>query len=237
MARANDKKSGIQRKRTKGEQKQQAKIRKQSEKIAHIRRNTSHHISKDIADSAPLVVVFEALKLNNMVLRPKAKPCPKTGHWLRNGAKAKSGLNKSLLNVNLGQIRSFTEYKLKLKGKLFLKVKPHYSSQECANCGHTEKKNRLSQSKFKCLSCGHTDNADYNASKVIKKRGIMLIRSGKFSKEKTVRKASVRRKKVVELPSLGCGGFVSLSTQKATTVDALNRQSSCVNSSFRSSLL
>lgn len=54
----------------------------------------------------------------------------------------------------------------------FRSVPSYYTSQECLNCGHIEKKNRLSQELFVCQKCGYTDNADNNASKVILKRFI-----------------------------------------------------------------
>ena len=68
-----------------------------------------------------------------MVRKPKAKLCEDTGRWLANGASAKRGLNKALHSVNMGLIRQFTEYKLMVRGKLMVRVKPHYSSQECSH--------------------------------------------------------------------------------------------------------
>ena len=122
-----------------------------------------------------------------MVRRPKAKKCPETGVWLANGAKAKGGLNKAMLSVNLGQIRQFTAYKLAEVSKIMIKVKPHYSSQEWSQCGYTHKSNRPSQSVFSCGKCQHTANADDNAAAVMKNRGKKYIRSEAFSKEKTVK--------------------------------------------------
>ena len=52
----------------------------------------------------------------------------------------------------------------------FRSVNPFYTSRECSVCGHTDKRNRLSQESFKCLKCGHSENADVNASKVILNR-------------------------------------------------------------------
>lgn len=46
----------------------------------------------------------------------------------------------------------------------FRTVKPFYTSLTCSDCGHMEKKNRLSQADFKCCKCGFTINADLNAS-------------------------------------------------------------------------
>ena len=225
IARANDRTAGtVKRSRTCGEKNLQQKIAKYSEKRANIQSNNSHHISKRIADSTPLIAVFEDLKIQNMVRKPKAKLCETTGRWLANGASAKRGLNKALHSVNLGQIRQFTEYKLKDRGKLMIRVRPHYSSQECSECGHTEKGNRPSQATFKCLHCGFAANADDNAACVIKKRGIVHVRSDAFSKGKTPRTIKVRRKKkneAQELTSSGSGDCVSPGFQ-AVIDDALN---------------
>ncbi|MCD9486630.1 transposase [Photobacterium iliopiscarium] len=71
---------------------------------------------------------------------------------------------------------SFSLYKSKRKLKAVFKVNAAYTSLECANCGHIHKDNRKSQADFICVACGHTDNEDKNASKVIKKRAINLIK-------------------------------------------------------------
>jgi transposase len=56
-----------------------------------------------------------------------------------------------------------------------IKVAPHYSSQECSRCGNINDMNRLSQSEFLCLNCGLKGNADINAARNIRKRGMKLI--------------------------------------------------------------
>jgi putative transposase len=223
MSAANDKRMGSKkRQRTNGERKMAQKIARYSEKTKHIKHYHSHCISKSIAENTPLCAVFEDLKLDNMVRRPKAKQCPETGVWLANGAKAKSGLNKAILSVNLGQIRQFSAYKLAEKSKIMIKVKPHYSSQECSECGYTHKDNRPSQTLFLCGKCQHTANADDNAAVVIKNRGKEYIRSDAFSKEKNCSKISARKNnKAKELSSSGVGEDVSLASQ-ATFVDALH---------------
>jgi putative transposase len=215
-----DKKQTIKRERTKGERKLSAKIAQYGDKIANIKHYNSHCISKDIAEKTPLCAVFEDLKLQNMSRRPKPKKCEITGKWLVNGANAKAGLNKALLGANLGQIRQFTRYKLAEQSKIMVLVAPHYSSQECSKCGHIDKENRTTQALFSCVKCGHTANADDNAAKVLKKRGIKHIRSDAFSKEKTVRKISTKRKKANEHASSGVGETVSLASQ-AIFYDAL----------------
>src|SRR5262249_11960879 len=51
----------------------------------------------------------------------------------------------------------------------------HHSSQECVECGHTHPDNRKSRSEFHCHKCGYTENADLQAAKVMKKRGVRTI--------------------------------------------------------------
>jgi putative transposase len=228
MARANDKRAGTnKRKRTNGEKKLKDKIARYDRKKANIKFNSSHIISKAIATETPLVAVFEDIKINNMVRAPKAKICKETGKWLANGRAAKRGLNRVIHGANMGQIRDMTAYKLAGAGKLMIKVRAQYSSQECSACSHTAKENRKTQSAFECVACGHKENADENAAKVIKQRGIThILHSESFSQEKTVRKASVRRKKAQEMASSGDGDQVSPDANLAMVVDALNSEGS-----------
>lgn len=224
VSRANDRMAGTnKRKRTKGEKKLLDKTAQMLAKKARIQHNNSHHQSKAIAENTPLVAVFEDIRINNMVRKPKAKQCPDTGKWLRNGAAAKRGLNRSIHGANMGQIRAFAQYKLKDRGKLQIRVSARHTSQECSVCGEIDKENRKSQAIFKCVKCGHTANADDNAALVIKKRGIKLIRSDAFSKEKTARNVSIRKSsKAQELASSGDGDSVSLASGRAVVDDVLN---------------
>lgn len=226
MSRANDRQQGNKkRKRTNGELKLSQKLAGIEEKRANIRKNASHHISKEIAETAPVVAAFEDINLSKLTHRPKAKQCPETGRWLRNMAKAKAGLNKAILNLNLGQIRTFTEYKLIERDKLMIKVRAAYSSQECSECGHTDKANRPTQELFSCTSCGHTENADDNASKVLKKRGIEYVLSPAFTKVKTRKRVTARtRSQAREMASLGTGGLCKPDVLSAQPGDGLNGQ-------------
>ena len=54
--------------------------------------------------------------------------------------------------------------KAKLNGVPVQYVDPRNTSRQCAACGHTEKANRKTQSRFQCVSCGHVANADKNAA-------------------------------------------------------------------------
>lgn len=154
---------------------------------ADVRRDVAHKTSHVLAgDLSYKLYVFEALKVKNMTRKAKAKK-DEQGRWIKNGAAAKSGLNKSILASTWGQTKIFLQYKARRQGKLTIEVPPFYSSQECAVCGHVHKDNRVSQSEFVCLSCGHTDHADHNAAKVIAMRGVKLLLSGEYVEKKKKR--------------------------------------------------
>lgn len=54
--------------------------------------------------------------------------------------------------------------KAKREGVVVQYVDPRNTSRQCAACGHTDKANRKTQSRFQCASCGHVANADKNAA-------------------------------------------------------------------------
>ena len=62
------------------------------------------------------------------------------------------------------QLQAFIEYKAKREGIVVQYVDPRNTSRQCAACGHVDKANRKTQSKFQCVSCGHVANADKNAA-------------------------------------------------------------------------
>jgi IS605 OrfB family transposase len=76
------------------------------------------------------------------------------------------------------QLGQFVEYKARRAGVPVLFVDPAYTSRMCAECGYTDKLNRVSQGRFTCRSCGFADHADRNASRNIRARAWKLWRSG-----------------------------------------------------------
>ncbi len=151
------------------------KLARCHKKIANIRKDFCHKTSRKIVDNPQnKIIVLEDLRTKNMTAKPKAKQTDR-GHWEKNGAKAKAGLNKSILGIGWHQLESFIKYKSYREGKAWFKIPAYQTSQECAACSHTHPGNRKSQDRFHCESCGHTDNADHNAAEVIKKRAISLI--------------------------------------------------------------
>ena len=166
-------------KRQKGSKNQRKAYRKTAryqQYEANVRNDFAHQTSHQlVAHTDAKLIVLEDLKIKNMTKRPKPKQ-DANGKWLRNGVAAKAGLNRAILGSAWGQVADYTQYKALRAGKLLIKVAPQYSSQTCAKCGHVNAGNRPSQAEFLCLRCGHEDNADHNAARVIKQRGIIKIR-------------------------------------------------------------
>jgi len=118
------------------------------------------------------LLVLEDLAITNMVRAPKAQPDPHAlGAFLPNGAAKKAGLNRSIYDAGWGTLVSLLSYKAESAGGIVVTVDPRYTSQACAECGHVDAGNRVSQSAFLCLSCGHAGHADVNAARNILRAG------------------------------------------------------------------
>ena len=159
---------------------------------ADVRRDVAHKTSCTLAnDPRYTLFVFEALKVKAMTASAKGT-IESPGKRVRQ----KAGLNRSILTSTWGQTKLYLQYKARRQGKLCLDVPPHYSSQECAACGHIHPDNRTSQAEFVCQRCGHSDNADRNASNVIALRGARLLLSGQNTRKekKTCRITNPQRR-------------------------------------------
>ncbi len=133
--------------------KQKRKLFKLHAKIGRVRKDFLHQQSWKIIKNNGLIAV-EDLKIKNMV---------------------RSRLAKHINDASWATFRSQLEYKAERYGRTFVRVDPKYTSQICSGCGHKDKENRLSQSKFVCLSCGEEHHADVNAAKNILARALAKI--------------------------------------------------------------
>lgn len=160
-------------------QKLKRRIARLHSTVARRRRDSIHKATTYLAKSHRLIVI-EDLRVKNMTRAPKPKADPdQEGSFLPNGAAAKAGLNRVVLDKGFGEIRRQLEYKHVWYGSQLLAENPAYTSQKCSEpgCGHTEADNRKSQADFYCLKCGHTENADTNAAKNILSAGIHTERT------------------------------------------------------------
>jgi len=146
--------------------KAKAKLAKANLKIANKRKDFLHKLSLQYAENQGIVVV-EDLRIKNMTKSAKG-----TKETPGKQVKQKTGLNKSITQQSWGMFYVLLEYKLHDRGGQLIKVDPKHTSQTCNKCGHVNKSNRKSQSKFECISCRHSDNADVNGAKNILARGV-----------------------------------------------------------------
>ena len=153
-------------------QKQKRKIQRHHSHIANIRRDYLHKITSEISKNHAMIVI-EDLKVSNM-----SKSAKGTAEQHGRNVRAKSGLNRSILDQGWYEMRRQLEYKQLWRGGQVLAIPPAYTSQRCACCGHTAKENRLSQSKFVCQLCGYTANADVNGARNILAAGHAVLACG-----------------------------------------------------------
>ena len=149
------------------------KIAKYHAKVADARTAFRHNVTKEIINKYGFIAV-EDLNVSGMTRAPAAK-VDENGKYIRNNAKAKAGLNKSVLNVAFGELIRCFEYKSRFYNRVFVKVNPRNTSRTCLECGHVSKENRRSQAEFVCESCGHEMNADVNAAKNILTLGKKMV--------------------------------------------------------------
>jgi transposase len=200
---------------SKEQQKLADKIANFDAKTARIRHDFLHQTSKEVVLSAKPIIALEALTLKNMTRRAKPKRGAYGRGYARNNARAKSGLNRTLLNVALGKLGDFIKYKANDHGKAVVEVNPAGTSQTCHVCG---KKNtiRPQQDTLICLNGCGAFHADDNASIVIAQRAVPYIQESTFAQKAKTHKKTAIRKKVVSPPL----GNELASTEKSGELEA-----------------
>jgi putative transposase len=146
--------------------KAQVKVNLLHAKVGDTRNDWLHKLTNDLVTNYS-VIGIENLNVKGMSARPKPKPDPdKAGNFLPNKAKAKSGLNKSILDAAFGEFRRQLEYKAPRYGAQIIIANRWFpSSKTCNVCG--EKTNRLTSlkvRKWECDNCGTSHHRDINAA-------------------------------------------------------------------------
>ncbi len=134
---------------------------KTQQRIVQARTNWCHQTSREIANKYNLTYM-ENLNTKGMTASAKGT-IDKPGK----NVKQKAGLNKAILQSGWSKLEQYLDYKTTI-----IKVPSAYTSQTCNKCGHTDKTNRKTQTKFHCVKCDHRANADLNAALNILASGI-----------------------------------------------------------------
>jgi len=143
-------------------------------KVANRRKDFHHKQARALAARYDVLVV-EDRKIANMLRRAEPNPDPHhPGQYLPNGARAKSGLNRSISDAGWGQFVSILRAKAEEAGRAWIEVDPRHTSDRCESCGHAAPENRVTQAEFACRQCAHTAPADEHAARNILRAGLAL---------------------------------------------------------------
>ena len=114
-------------------------------RIANIRLNYIHHITKDIINLNPEVITMEDLKVKNMLKNPKLAPHISKACWRK--------------------FRDIMAYKAAMHG-IQVQIAPWWfpSSKNCSCCGHKKRKLGLDERVYRCNECGLEIDRDLNAA-------------------------------------------------------------------------
>jgi putative transposase len=126
-----------------------------------------------LAQSADLLV-FEALKIKNMIARCKPKTDPETGKYLKNRSCQKRGLNRAIADAAWGELKLKISAAAAKWGKIYLEVEPKHTSQQCSSCGHIDAASRKGE-KYICSVCEYAEDADIQATYNILNRGLQNL--------------------------------------------------------------
>jgi putative transposase len=138
---------------SKNRAKKRNKLSRKHLKVSRQRKDFAVKKARCVVQSNDLVA-YEDLKVRNMV---------RNRH-----------LAKSISDAAWTTFRTWVEYFGKVFGVVTVAVPPHYTSQNCSNCGHVVKKS-LSVRTHVCLHCGHTQDRDWNAARNILEIGLRTV--------------------------------------------------------------
>jgi putative transposase len=143
-------------------------------KVRNQRKDFHHKESRKLV-SRYQVIVFEDLQAANLSKAPKPKQ-DENGKYLPNGAAAKGGLNKSILDAGWNSFTQMVIYKAASADRTVIFVNPSYTSQVCSGCGTIRKKD-LSERWHSC-ECGCELDRDVNAAVNILVLGQKQLQAG-----------------------------------------------------------
>lgn len=152
-------------------EKAKRRVAKAHRKIRNQRRDFLHKQSRQLVNTYEMIV-FEDLAVSNISKAPKPKQDEETGKYLPNGASAKAGMNKSILDAGwdmfIGLCRSKAEY---AGGVQVLQVNPYKTSQVCSVCYQECPHKDLSERTHICIHCGIIMDRDHNAARNVLRLG------------------------------------------------------------------
>ena len=148
-----------------GQRKLRAQLARLSFRKKIANRNECHRITTALVRRYDFIAA-EDLPIPNMT-RSVRGSVEKPGTNVR----AKSGLNRSILEQTWGLILGHLEYKADWYGGRLARVDPKLTSQTCSACGAVNAEHRRAK-RYDCGACGLSMDADTNAARNILARGV-----------------------------------------------------------------
>jgi putative transposase len=148
------------------------RVQKLHARIGNCRRDYLHKTTHTISQNHALVCI-EDLQVRSMS-RSASGSVEAPGHNVR----AKSALNKSILDQGWAEFRRQLQYKLLWRGGHLILVPPQNTSRACPSCRHTDAANRTRQAWFRCVECGFEAHADHVGAMNILARGHRVAACG-----------------------------------------------------------
>lgn len=155
--------------------------------IGNARRDYLHKATTAISKNHAMVCI-EDLQVRNMS-RSAAASTEAPGR----NSRAKSGLNKAILDRGWFEFRRQLEYKLAWSGGWLITVPLHNVSRTCPACACVETDNRPTQARFACIDCGFEDSADVVGAVNILARGHRVAACGESAAVEPLREAGTHR--------------------------------------------
>jgi putative transposase len=134
--------------------KAKARVQRIHARIGNARRDYLHKATTTISKNHAMVCI-EDLQVRNM-----SKSAAGNAEQPGNNVRAKSGLNKAILDQGWFEFRRQLDYKLAWSGGWLIAVPPQNTSRTCPCCGHVSAGNRRTQAKFACGACSFEEHAD-----------------------------------------------------------------------------
>lgn len=140
-----------------------------------------------------LIKTYSVLAIERLNVRLMTKSARGSVELPGKGVRAKSGLNRVLLDASFTLLRSMIMAKAEEAGRRIIEVEARHTSQTCAACRKRDARSRTAE-RFLCVHCGNCDDADVNAAKVILLRAQSALKSEPNAGEEpaSVAKATLR---------------------------------------------
>ena len=152
------KEKGIPLDGAKNYQKAKQMVAKYHEKIRNSRKDYLHKVTRQIIETYDFIAV-EDLKIKSMLNKDNSK--------LNNHA---------IANQSWHELRTMFEYKSEWYGRVFVKIDPKYTSQDCSYCQRrTGPKNNLRVRHWVCSNCHTKHDRDVNAGQNILNKALKQV--------------------------------------------------------------